>query len=84
MLKKLAEKLGLAKLNFQVLRRTMATLARNRFFPLREGSTWKEATAETHKSAGCRLVKFSRDLVRFGTVGIFDGLQVIESKALGA
>lgn len=30
---------------------TLAWFARNRFFPLREGSTWKEATAETHKSA---------------------------------
>lgn len=30
MLKKLAEQLGLAKLNFQVLRRTMATLAQTK------------------------------------------------------
>ena len=30
MLKKLAEKLGLAKLNFQVLRRTIATLAQTK------------------------------------------------------
>jgi integrase len=30
---------------------TLAWFTRNRFFPLREGSTWKEATAETHKSA---------------------------------
>jgi integrase len=30
---------------------TLAWFTRNRFFPLREGSTWKEATTETHKSA---------------------------------
>ena len=30
---------------------TLAWFTRNRFFPLREGSMWKEATAETHKSA---------------------------------
>jgi integrase len=30
---------------------TLAWFTRNRFFPLREGSTWREATAETHKSA---------------------------------
>ena len=30
---------------------TLGWFTRNRFFPLREGSTWKEATAETHKSA---------------------------------
>ena len=30
---------------------TLAWFTRNRFFPLREGSTWKEATAETRKSA---------------------------------
>jgi integrase len=30
---------------------TLAWFTRNRFFPLREGSTWKEATAQTHKSA---------------------------------
>ena len=31
-----------------------------------------------------RLVKLSENLVRFGTVGIFDGLQVIELKGVGA
>lgn len=30
---------------------TLGWFTRNRFFPLREGSTWKEATAETHKAA---------------------------------
>ena len=30
---------------------TFGWFTRNRFFPLREGSTWKEATAETHKAA---------------------------------
>jgi hypothetical protein len=30
---------------------TLGWFTRNRFFPLREGSTWKETTAETHKSA---------------------------------
>ena len=30
---------------------TLGWFTRNRFFPLREGSAWKEATAETHKSA---------------------------------
>lgn len=30
---------------------TLGWFTRNRFFPLREGSTWKEATTETHKSA---------------------------------
>jgi len=30
---------------------TLAWFTRNRFFPVREGSTWKETTAETHKSA---------------------------------
>jgi integrase len=30
---------------------TLGWFTHNRFFPLREGSTWKEATAETHKSA---------------------------------
>jgi integrase len=30
---------------------TLGWFTRNRFFPLREGCTWKEATAETHKSA---------------------------------
>jgi hypothetical protein len=29
-------------------------------------------------------VKLFKNLVRFGTVGIFDGLQVIESKGVGA
>ncbi len=29
-------------------------------------------------------MKLSSDLVRFGTVGILDGLQVIDSKELGA
>ena len=30
---------------------TLDWFTRNRFFPLREGSTWKQASAETHKSA---------------------------------
>ena len=30
---------------------TLAWFTRNRFFPLREGSTWKEETSKTHKSA---------------------------------
>ena len=30
---------------------TLGWFTRNCFFPLREGSTWKQATAETHKSA---------------------------------
>ena len=30
---------------------TLAWFTRNRFFPLREGSTWKDATAESRKSA---------------------------------
>ena len=37
---------------------TLDWFTRNRFFPLREGSTWKEATAETHKSA------IERDILR--------------------
>ena len=30
---------------------TLGWFTRNRFFPLREGSRWREASAETHKSA---------------------------------
>jgi integrase len=30
---------------------TLGWFARNRFFPLREGSTWRETTASVHKSA---------------------------------
>ena len=30
---------------------TLGWFTRNRFFPLREGSTWKEETASTRKSA---------------------------------
>ena len=30
---------------------TLSWFTRNRFFPLREGSTWKEATAASRKSA---------------------------------
>lgn len=30
---------------------TLDWFTRNRFFPLREGSTWKEASTETHKSS---------------------------------
>jgi integrase len=40
---------------------TLAWFTRNRFFPLREGSTWREASAETHRTA------IERDiLARFG------------------
>jgi len=37
---------------------TLGWFTRNRFFPLREGSTWKDSTAETHKSA------IERDILR--------------------
>src|SRR5208283_5526263 len=42
---------------------TLGWFTRNRFFPLREGSTWREATATTRKSA------IERDiLAKFGEV----------------
>jgi len=105
-LRTLAAKLGLAKLNFQVLRRTMATLAQTKggvkdvqgvlghskvdttvnvyMQPIEAGvkstldAIYSELTAKGGGSG--RLVRFARDLVRFATVGILDGLQMIESK----
>jgi hypothetical protein len=105
-LRMLAAKLGLAKLNFQVLRRTMATLAQTKggvkdvqgvlghskvdttvnvyMQPIEAGvkstldAIYSELTAKGGGSG--RLVRFARDLVRFATVGILDGLQMIESK----
>jgi len=38
-----------AKADEQIV--TLGWFTRNRFFPVREGSTWREASAETHKSA---------------------------------
>jgi integrase len=44
---------------------TLGWFTRNRFFPLREGSTWKESTAETHKSA------IEQDILkRFGSLSL--------------
>jgi hypothetical protein len=43
---------------------------------------YPELTVKPESAAGAQ--KFTRNLVRFGTVGMLDGLQVIESKAVGA
>ena len=109
MLKPLAEKLGLPKLNFQVLRRTMATLAQTKgnvkdvqtilghskadttvnvyMQPIEEGvkqtqeAIYAELTARPKLEGGVKKVK---NLVRFGTVAVWDGPQVIVPKGLGA
>jgi integrase len=108
-LKPLAKKLGLVKLNFQVLRRTMATLAQtkgsikdvqgilghskadtavNVYMQSIEDSVkqtqeaiYSELTARP-KLVGS--IKKSENLVRFGTVGVLDGPQVIVPQGQGA
>jgi integrase len=71
-LKKLAEKLGLAKLNFQVLRRTMATLAQTKGGSKDVQGVLGHSKADTTVNVymRCRLVKVARSLVRwaFGIV----------------
>jgi hypothetical protein len=107
-LTKLAAELGLPKLNFQVLRRTMATLAQTKGGVKdvqgvlgQQGRHYGERLhaadrSECETDTRCDLlgvddtgneggvVKLFENLVRFGTVGFFDGRQVIESKDLGA
>jgi integrase len=108
-LKPLAKKLGLTKLNFQVLRRTMATLAQtkgsikdvqgilghskadttvNVYMQSIEASVkqtqeaiFSELTARP-KLVGS--IKKAKNLVRFGTVGVLDGPQVIVPQGQGA
>jgi integrase len=108
-LKPLAMKLGLAKLTFQVLRRTMATLAQtkgsikdvqgilghskadttvNVYMQSIEDSVkrtqeaiYAELTARPKLVGSIRKAK---NLVRFGTVGVLDGPQVIVPQGQGA
>ena len=108
-LKSVGEKLALPKLNFQVLRRTIATLAQtkggikdvqailghskadttlNVYVQPIEASVkqtlnavYTELTKKSKVSGGFRKRK---NLVRFGTVGVFDGPQVIDPQRLGA
>jgi hypothetical protein len=108
-LKPLAIKLGLAKLTFQVLRRTMATLAQtkgsikdvqgilghskadttvNVYMQSIEDSVkqtqeaiYAELTARPKLVGSIRKAK---NLVRFGTVGVLDGPQVIVPQGQGA
>ena len=96
-------------MNFQVLRRTIATLAQTKggvkdvqgvlghskadttvnvyMQPIEAGvkqtldAIYRELTTPKMRAG---LSKLSENMVRFAPVGIFDGLQVIESKALGA
>jgi len=108
-LKPLAKKLGLAKLNFQVLRRTMATLAQTKggvkdvqeilghskpdlaatvyMQPIEERVRKTLDSMYAELTAGPKLVggiKKAKNLVRFGTVGVLDGPQVIVPQGLGA
>ena len=108
-LKPLARELGLPKLNFQVLRRTIATLAQKKggvkdvqgilghskpditaavYMQEIEESVkqtleaiYAELTARPKPVGGIRK---ERNLVRFGTVGVLDGPQVIVPQGLGA
>ncbi len=108
-LKKLAEKLGLKKLNFQVLRRTIATLAQTKgnvkdvqdvlghskpditagvYMQTIEGRREADAGCDLRRAdstgeVGGSFVK-AKNLVRFGTVGVLDGPQVIDPQGLGA
>lgn len=108
-LKPLAKKLGLPKLNFQVLRRTMATLAQtmgsvkdvqgilghskadttvNVYMQAIEASV-KQAQDAIYAELTTRpkmvaSIKKTENLVRFGTVGVFDGPEVIDPQGLGA
>jgi integrase len=107
--KPLAKKLGLPKLNFQVLRRTMATLAQTkgsvkdvqgilghskadttvnvymqsieRSVKQTQDAIYSELTARPKLVGG---IKKTKNLVRFGTVGVLDGPQVIVPQGLGA
>jgi hypothetical protein len=111
-LKPLAMKLGLAKLTFQVLRRTMATLAQtkgsvkdvqgilghskadttvNVYMQTIEDSVkqtqeaiYAELTARPKLPKLVGSIKKAKNLVRFGTVGVLDGPQVIVPQGQGA
>jgi hypothetical protein len=80
-LKKLAEDLALPKLHFQVLRRTIATLAQTKG-GVKDARSDLCGADDTRNEA--ESVKLLENLVRFGTLGILDGLQVIELKGVGA
>jgi integrase len=105
----LAEKLGLPKLNFQVLRRTIATLAQTKggvkdiqtilghSNPDLTASCYMQPIAESVKQTqeaiyqeltapqnGTRGVKKTKNLVRFGTVGVVGSPQVIDAERVGA
>jgi len=108
-LKPLAEKLGLAKLNFQVLRRTIATLAQTKggvkdvqeiLGHSKPDTTLnvymqsiEESVKQTQEAIYAELtarpklvgsIKKAKNLVRFGTVGVLDGPQVIVPQGQGA
>jgi integrase len=108
-LKPFAKQLGLPKLNFQVLRRTIATLAQTigtvkdvqailgHSKPDMTANVYMQPIEATVKrtlesiyvqlTAGPKSVgsmKKSKNLVRFGTVGVLDGPQVIVPQGLGA
>lgn len=110
-LKPLARKLGISKLNFQVLRRTMATLAQTKggvkdiqailghSKPDITAACYMQPIAESVKQTqdaiyaeliapqngnGTGGVQKTKNLVRFGTVDVCDGPQVIEAESLGA
>jgi hypothetical protein len=80
-LKPLAMKLGLAKLTFQVLRRTMATQSIEDSVKQTQEAIYAELTARP-KLVGS--IKKGKNLVRFGTVGVLDSPQVIVPQGQGA
>jgi len=108
-LKPLAIKLGLAKLTFQVLRRTMATLAQTKgsikdvqgILGHSKADTTvnvymqsiEDSVKQTQEAIYAELtarpklvgsIKKRKNLVRFGTVGVLDGPQVIVPQGQGA
>ena len=108
-LKPLAMKLGLPKLNFQVLRRTMATLAQTKgsvkdvqgILGHSKADTTvnvymqsiEDSVKQTQEAIYAELtarpklvgsIKKRKNLVRFGTVGVLDGPQVIVPQGQGA
>jgi len=108
-LKPLAKKLELPKLNFQVLRRTMATLAQTKgsikdvqgILGHSKADTTvnvymqsiEDSVKHTQEAIYCELTarqklvggsKNGKNLVRFGTVGVVDGPQVIVPQGQGA
>lgn len=93
----LTTELQLPKLNFQVLRRTIATLAQTKGGVKDVQRVLGHSKADTAVNVymqpieaslkqtlegrgGGSVVKFRECLVRFGTVRIWDGAQVLESK----